>query len=96
MPDIERLDRISAAVVRLLREAREERGVTGTDLAERSGLNQSTISLMDRGLRKPTLDTLLRLADVLEVELGEILQRAAAEVGKEELVKAAAKKRPTR
>ena len=96
MPDVKRLDRISAAVVRLLREAREERGVTGSDLAERSGLNQSTISLMDRGLRKPTLDTLLRIAEVLEVELGEILRRAAAEVEKETPVKAATKKKPTR
>ncbi len=45
-------------------------------LAERSGLSQSMISLVERDLRNPTLDTLLRMADVLEVDLGTLIKRA--------------------
>jgi transcriptional regulator with XRE-family HTH domain len=45
-------------------------------LAERAGLSQSMISLVERDLRNPTLDTLLRIADVLRVELPEILSKA--------------------
>ena len=64
----------------LLREERETQGLSGSQLADRSGLNQSTISLLDRGERKPTLDTLVRIAGVLGVELGEILIQATEDV----------------
>ena len=60
----------------LLRKERETQGISGSQLADRSGLNQSTISLLDRGERKPTLDTLVRIAGVLGIEVGEILLRA--------------------
>ncbi len=81
MPNFDHLDGLSAAVIRLLREERERQSVSGKELARRCGLNQSTISLTDRGLRKPTLETLLRMADVLKVRLGDILLRAEAEGG---------------
>jgi hypothetical protein len=49
-------------------------------LCQVSGLNQSTISLLDRGERKPTLDTLVRIAGVLRIELGEILLQATEDI----------------
>lgn len=45
-------------------------------LAERAGLSQGAISLVERDLRNPTLDTLLRIAEVLEVDLGKLIQKA--------------------
>lgn len=45
-------------------------------LAERSGLSQSMISLLERDLRNPTLDTLLRVAEILNLDLGAIITRA--------------------
>ena len=44
-----------------------------TKLAEESGLSQQMISYVERGMRNPTLDTLLRIAGVLKVDLSEIL-----------------------
>lgn len=76
------IEAIRTAVVALLKERREELGISGAQLAERAGLNQSAISLLDRELRSPTLDTLLRMAAVLEVNLGEVLIRAQAQVQK--------------
>lgn len=73
-------ERICTRVMLLLREDREKKGISGTQLADRSGLNQSTISLLDRGERKPTLDTLVRIAEVLGIELGEILLQAADDI----------------
>ena len=75
---------VSANVVRLLREERKRLGISMEALAERAGLSQSIISLIERDLRNPTLDTLLRIADVLEVELAKILAEAkrAAVAGK--------------
>ena len=81
MPNFDHLDELSAAVIRLLREERERQNISGKELARRCGLNQSTISLTDRGLRKPTLETLMRMADVLKVRLGDILLQAEAEGG---------------
>ena len=81
MLTFDHLDELSAAVIRLLREERERQGFSGKELAERCGLNQSTISLTDRGLRKPTLETLLRMANVLKVRLGDVLLKAEAEGG---------------
>ena len=71
---------ICARVMHLLKEQRELRGISGSQLAERSGLNQSAISLLDRGKRKPTLDTLVRIAAVLEIELGNVLLQATQDV----------------
>lgn len=51
-----------------------------TALAARAGLAQASISFIERGLRNPTLESLLRIAGVLEVELGRIISEATAEV----------------
>lgn len=48
-----------------------------TKLAEESGLSQQMISYVERGMRSPTLDTLLRIARVLDVDLWQILKGAS-------------------
>ena len=45
-------------------------------VSERAGLSQPMISLVERGMRKPTLDTLLRIAIALEIDLVGVLQHA--------------------
>ena len=79
-----RREAVQSAVIRQLREERERLGLTQYQVAPRTGLSASTLSLIERELRNPTLDTLLRITEVLEVELGEILLRAEAEVGGKE------------
>ena len=81
MPDDKRRQRIHAAVIRLLREERDKQGVSMYQIAPKAGLSQSALSLIDRGLRMPALDTLLRIAEVLEVRLGDVLLKAEAEAG---------------
>lgn len=48
-----------------------------TKLAEESGLSQQMISYVERGMRSPTLDTLLRISTVLDVDLWKILKEAS-------------------
>ena len=48
-----------------------------TQLAQKAGLSLSMISFVERELRKPTLETLLRIAAALDVELGALIQRAS-------------------
>ncbi len=66
-------------VVKALRAERLRQKLSMERLAEHAGLSQGMISLVERDLRNPTLDTLLRIADVLKVDLGAVLQQAAAE-----------------
>ena len=75
-------DAIASNVVRLLREEREKRGLSMNVVAQRSGLSHSIISLIERDMRNPTLDTLLRIADAIDVDLGKILTRARKELDK--------------
>lgn len=49
-------------------------------LAELTGLALTTVSYFERGLRKPTLETALRVAIALEVDLGTIIQRAIKDI----------------
>ena len=63
-------------VIRLLREKREERGLSMNVVAQRAGLSHSIVSLVERDLRNPTLDTLLRIAEAVEMDLGEVITQA--------------------
>jgi ribosome-binding protein aMBF1 (putative translation factor) len=69
---------ISLEVVRLLKNERIRRGISMNRLAEKAGLSQSMVSLLERGMRTPTLDTLLRIAAALEIDLPELIRRASS------------------
>jgi len=65
-------------VARLLREERERRQISMTALAERAGLSRTMIRFVEREVRNPTLETLLRMTNALEIDLGELIQKANA------------------
>ena len=69
-------DAVASHVARILREEREKRRLSMTVLAERAGLSQAMISFVEREIRNPSLDTMLRIAEVFEMNLGEIINRA--------------------
>ncbi len=70
--DIEKRDRLAAVGPRL-RDLRRRHGLTLADLAERTGINESTLSRLEGGTRKPTLEMLLPLAEVYAVPLDELV-----------------------
>jgi transcriptional regulator with XRE-family HTH domain len=63
----DRLDTTQAFALVLLR-LRQEKGLTHEVLAERSSLHPTTISLLERGKRQPSLGTIFMLAGGLDVE----------------------------
>ena len=69
---------VCSQVARILRDERKSQRLSMTRLAEQAGLSQSMISLIEHDLRNPTLDTLLRITAVLEIELPEVLIKAKA------------------
>jgi transcriptional regulator with XRE-family HTH domain len=71
---------VCAQVIKLLREERERRGISKYTLSAQCGLAQQTISYMERGLRQPSFETILRIADGIGVNLEDVLKRARATV----------------
>lgn len=47
-----------------------------TVLAQQAGISQQMVSYIERGMRNPSIDTLLRIADVLEVDFSEVMRQA--------------------
>jgi transcriptional regulator with XRE-family HTH domain len=80
--DQRNLHAVAARIARILREAREERGLSMNAVAERSGLSQPMVSLVERELRNPTIDTLLRLTSALELDLADVVAKAQREVSR--------------
>ena len=62
-----------------LRRVREQRGMTLTDAAQRTSISKSTLSRLENGQRKPSLELLLPLAQVYRVPLDDLV--GAPDVG---------------
>lgn len=58
----------------ILREYRKKKKITISDLAEKTGLSTGYISQLERGLVEPSLASLRKIADVLEVSLFSLLE----------------------
>jgi transcriptional regulator with XRE-family HTH domain len=76
VPDLRHYEALRAEIVRLLRTERERRKLSKYVVSQRSGVSQSMLSLVERGLRNPTLELLLRIADGIGVDLAAIIKRA--------------------
>jgi transcriptional regulator with XRE-family HTH domain len=68
----DQLDRTLDAVGPRLKQLRMHREITLTDLAEETGISISTLSRLEAGLRRPTLEQLLPLARAYGVTLDEL------------------------
>jgi transcriptional regulator with XRE-family HTH domain len=58
-----------------LRAARLTAGMTQETLASKAKLDRSYVSQLERGLKSPTLDTLMRLCKALGVSAAELIGR---------------------
>jgi transcriptional regulator with XRE-family HTH domain len=70
---------VLASVGERLRRLRQTRGLTLTDVAERTGFSTSTLSRLESGQRRASLELLLPLAALYRVPLDELV--AAPPVG---------------
>ncbi|SIR87024.1 helix-turn-helix domain-containing protein [Micromonospora avicenniae] len=69
----EDVDRTLDAVGPRLKQLRARRDITLTDLAKETGISASTLSRLEAGLRRPTLEQLLPLARVYGVTIDELV-----------------------
>lgn len=57
------------------KELRKKKGFNKQqDLAKACGIKQTTISKWERGKARPKLDTIKKLADILQVSVEEIIE----------------------
>jgi transcriptional regulator with XRE-family HTH domain len=80
VPGIAHYEAIRKEIIRLLQEERERQHLSKYAVAQRSGVSESMVGLVERGLRNPSLELILRLADGVDTNLSEIIQKAVAAV----------------
>jgi transcriptional regulator with XRE-family HTH domain len=56
-----------------VRARRQELGLTLRETAAQAGLSLPYVANLEKARRNPTLDTLVRLADALEIDPGDLL-----------------------
>lgn len=60
----------------LLAEKRKEQGLTQEELAGRAGIDRTHVGLLEKGLRRPSLDVAVRLSVALGWPLSDLLRQA--------------------
>lgn len=67
------------ALARRIRRLRERRALTQEEFATRCGISVSFASLLERGERSPSYETLVTIAEALEVPLSELFRDPSSE-----------------
>ena len=73
------IDEVCRHVARSIEKLRSKRQMSMTEVAKRAGLSRTMVRFVERGIRNPTLATLLRLAHAFEIDVCEIIKKAQAE-----------------
>ena len=69
-------DAIIGGLVESLRGERLRQKLSLNEVAARSGLSHAMVMRVEKRERLPTIDTLLRITDALEIDLSAVLRRA--------------------
>jgi transcriptional regulator with XRE-family HTH domain len=70
-----RVEKIPAAFGRVLREQRERRDLSQESLALSANVDRTFVSQIERGVRQPSISTLWKLAQALDVKPSALLSR---------------------
>jgi len=65
---------IELAFTKVLKSLRIKRNLTQEELAFRSGLDRTYISMLERGIHLPTLTTLFALSKALQIKASELIR----------------------
>ncbi len=72
------LTKVSIMIIKIfgtvLRELREKNNLSQEKLAEYCDLDRTYISLLERGLRQPSISTLFKLSDALSIKPSELVE----------------------
>ncbi len=68
---------MTAQIAKLLKRCRKEKNLTLQEVATRSGLSISYISLLERGLNSPTIENLNKLCFALDITLTSLIDKVS-------------------
>ena len=72
----DRARELLGVVAKRIREHRERQGMTQEDFASRCGISISFASLLERGERSPSYETLVQVAQALQLPLSDLVRDA--------------------
>ena len=81
VPKLNRQERIEREVARLIKARREKLGLSKVVTARRAGLATMTIFFVEESKRSPSINTLLRIAAALDVDLWKLIRAATTAAG---------------
>ena len=70
-----RTDQIRSTFGQVLREQRTARGISQEDLALNADVDRTFVSQMERGIRQPTITTIMKLAEALGIQASALVAR---------------------
>ena len=76
------MDGLSGALARAVRRRRESLGISQEELAHRANLHRTYISLIERGVRKPTVEVVDRIARALAIKTSALVASAERDVSR--------------
>jgi len=59
----------------VLKEVRTQKKISQNELANLAELDRTYISLLERGLRQPTIETVFKLAEALGLKASSLIQK---------------------
>lgn len=77
MPSPDKRQLIIKRIVEALIAERIRLGLSQNQVAIRAGLDHTMVMRVEKMERTPTIDTLLRIADALDLELGSVITAAS-------------------
>ncbi len=73
-------ENLNRAFGSVLRQLREDAGISQQDLALECDLDRTYISLLERGLRQPTISTVFSLSDQLDISPSKFIKLVESEL----------------
>ena len=67
---------------RVIREYRESRGFSQEVISGLADIGRTHLSAIERGVRKPTLETFFRIAEAMEIEPSQLMRLIEDAIGK--------------
>ena len=67
-------NRTLRALANRIKELRDQKGISQEELAHRAGLSRTGMGFLETGKRWPRLDTLMKVAEGLNITVDELLK----------------------
>ena len=68
-------EKFNKVIGEVLKEYRKKAGISQQDLAFDAGLDRTYISLLERGLRQPTIRTVFTLSEALDIKPSQFISK---------------------